>query len=120
MFPNSYPSKIGEEGDAKIADFGLSQSITDGDKGAGDKMMGTLRWMSPEIAVKKCKSLEKNDVWAYGVILLEIGYFEQVSFADGLVGLVVYPTGISQTAMYGIVYESKAFVTFRGLSDFQG
>eukprot|EP01124_Arcella_intermedia_P001711 TRINITY_DN10935_c1_g1_i1.p1 TRINITY_DN10935_c1_g1~~TRINITY_DN10935_c1_g1_i1.p1 ORF type:complete len:201 (+),score=60.06 TRINITY_DN10935_c1_g1_i1:240-842(+) len=55
----------------KLADLGLSQEIKSNTP--KDKRVGTLRWMAPEVLKKKCTSIEKADVWSYGIILLEIG-----------------------------------------------
>ncbi|KAK1316571.1 putative receptor-like protein kinase [Acorus calamus] len=55
---------------AKIADFGLA--VTDGNQGRGDvKLSGTLGYVAPEYLLDG-ELTEKSDVYAFGVVLLEL------------------------------------------------
>lgn len=54
----------------KISDLGLTQEIDECSQ--TNKKIGTLRWMSPEMISRKCMSMEKSDVYSYGIIMFEL------------------------------------------------
>lgn len=54
----------------KISDLGLTEEI-EGDSQT-TKKVGTLRWMSPEMVSRKCKSLKMSDVFSFGIVMFEI------------------------------------------------
>lgn len=66
-----------EDGQAKLADFGLSTahyaeaSQTDNDS-QEIRFVGTLAWMAPEIFQSIPKYSEKSDIYAYAMVLWEI------------------------------------------------
>jgi serine/threonine protein kinase len=58
----------------KVADLGLSEEVAEDAFSQTDKRVGTLRWIAPEMLAKNCKSMEKADVYSYGIVLFELGY----------------------------------------------
>jgi tRNA A-37 threonylcarbamoyl transferase component Bud32 len=69
---NSKNLLISKEFKIKVSDLGLSEEVTDGCSQT-DKRMGTLRWMAPEILKKHCMSMEKADVYSFGIVMFELG-----------------------------------------------
>jgi tRNA A-37 threonylcarbamoyl transferase component Bud32 len=68
----------------KVADLGLSHQVAeDGSSQLMDRRIGTLRWMAPEMLAKSCKSMEKADMYSFGVVLYELGS-EQIPYHDKL------------------------------------
>lgn len=65
---------IDELGKLKISDFGLARDTYGQSKlSSGIGLAGTRRYLSPEL--EKCESQsEKSDVWAFGVVILELAY----------------------------------------------
>jgi serine/threonine protein kinase len=57
----------------KVADLGLSEEVAEDAFSQTDKRVGTLRWIAPEMLAKNCKSMEKADVYSYGIVLFELG-----------------------------------------------
>ena len=61
---------LDENGDAKIADFGVSAQLmtTFGNK---ESFIGTPFWMSPEVIAKN-KYNSKTDIWSLGITAIEL------------------------------------------------
>jgi serine/threonine protein kinase len=57
----------------KVADFGLSRSMENGENDYYKSSTGVfaLRWTAPE-AIQSLKFSQMTDIWAYGIVLLEI------------------------------------------------
>lgn len=55
----------------KVADFGVSRSMTSSETFVGTTMAGTLLYQSPEMIANHIFS-QRGDVWCYGVCLLEM------------------------------------------------
>jgi len=76
---NSKNLLVNKEFKVKVADLGLSESLEnyEGDEEAfceqSSKRLGTLRWMSTEMLKRQCKSMEKSDIWSFGMVMFEIG-----------------------------------------------
>jgi len=70
---NSKNLLVAGEMDIKVADLGLAVRIQESQSRTPAKQVGTLRWMSPEMFARKCFSLEKCDVWSFGIVLFELG-----------------------------------------------
>ena len=62
---------IGENGDAKLCDFGISSLVNDPKKIVYDKS-GTPPYMSPESFSAEGYSGFKSDIWSLGVLLYTI------------------------------------------------
>ncbi|KAL6008191.1 hypothetical protein ACLOJK_033697 [Asimina triloba] len=77
---------INDEGEVKIADFGVSREVGPGMNGCCSSYVGTCAYMSPErFDPGRCQGQQYNgfagDVWALGVALLEchVGHFPLIS-----------------------------------------
>nr|CDS32911.1 mitogen activated protein kinase kinase kinase [Hymenolepis microstoma] len=77
---------IGEDGQLKISDFGVSKEITE--NSTKMSFAGTVAWMAPEIMRDEPCSL-KVDVWSFGVIVWEIITCE-IPFNGVDVGAIIY------------------------------
>ncbi|MCX6149762.1 MAG: YCF48-related protein [Ignavibacteriales bacterium] len=62
---------IGNDGIAKIMDFGISKSIFDDKLNIARKNIGTLQYMSPE-QIRGEKSLEASDIYSLGITFYEM------------------------------------------------
>ena len=79
LFRDLKPSNIGItfDGTVQIFDFGLARELKDKDKADEEgnynltKMVGTLRYMAPEIFVGDTYGL-KSDVYSFAMLLFEI------------------------------------------------
>ncbi|KAI6226359.1 Tyrosine-protein kinase [Aphelenchoides fujianensis] len=63
---------IGRHGAVKIADFGLSQVISEAVRRVQSGEQIPCRWMAPESLYARAVFSLKTDVWAFGVLLYEI------------------------------------------------
>lgn len=63
---------INEFGRLKLSDFGLIRDLKD-QTYLSTRRVGSERYYSPEMVNNECQS-EKSDVWAIGVVLLELAY----------------------------------------------
>nr|XP_043634646.1 mitogen-activated protein kinase kinase kinase 20-like [Erigeron canadensis] len=61
---------LSDNGDVKIADFGLAKRITE-EKGSTFDIRGTPLYMAPE-TVKKGEQGQAADIWAFGCLVLEM------------------------------------------------
>lgn len=59
---------IGQAGDVKLSDFGISRVLESGAK--GETFVGTVGYMSPE-RLQGCKYSHKSDIWSLGIIAIE-------------------------------------------------
>ncbi|CAD6199032.1 unnamed protein product [Caenorhabditis auriculariae] len=73
---------ISSEGVVKIADFGLSRTLLNGNVYKEALKEAPLRWMAPECIKKESEFSFKSDVWAYGVLIFEIYTNAGKPFAD--------------------------------------
>lgn len=64
---------IDEFGRLKLADFGLAKETNGQSKLSTKTIAGTKRYLSPELEDGVPQS-EKSDVWALGVVILELAY----------------------------------------------
>ncbi|MCL7029374.1 hypothetical protein MKW94_018282 [Papaver nudicaule] len=62
---------LGDDMRAKVADFGLVKNAPDGNKSLQTQVAGTFGYLAPEYA-DTGKVTRKADVYAYGVVLMEI------------------------------------------------
>ena len=60
---------IGSDGRLKIADFGLASSI---ERKMGGKWRGTPPYIAPEVIREELYRLEPIDIWACGIVLVEL------------------------------------------------
>ena len=61
---------IGENGLAKVADFGLARVVVD-DVYSARQGQFPVKWTSPE-ALETYKFTIKSDIWSYGILLMEL------------------------------------------------
>lgn len=64
---------IDDFGGLKLADFGLARETNGYSKLSTQIIEGAMRYLSPELEYGIPQS-EKSDVWAFGVVLLELAY----------------------------------------------
>lgn len=77
---NSKNLLVNYEYHVKVADLGLSKLI-DPETPLQPKLLGTLRWMAPEMLRKACLSMEMADVWSFGVVMIEVAT-QQIPYPD--------------------------------------
>ncbi|KAG6331767.1 hypothetical protein ID866_7320 [Astraeus odoratus] len=64
---------ISNDGDALLADFGLSVSLSPTFNLYSKPIGGTLNWMAPEyLESQECNLTAEGDVWAFGMTVLEL------------------------------------------------
>lgn len=63
---------VDRHNELRLSDFGLARD-TNGQSQLSTVVAGTNRYFSPEVINGKRQS-EKSDVWAFGVVLLELAY----------------------------------------------
>jgi len=58
---------------AKLCDFGVAKEVSNTNKNTMDIVVGTTRWLAPEVIQGKGKHFdEKADIWSFGMVLLEM------------------------------------------------
>ncbi|XP_042238364.1 tyrosine-protein kinase SRK2-like isoform X2 [Homarus americanus] len=62
---------VGENNCVKVADFGLSRLVQEGEYEAQEGARFPIKWTGPE-ALNYNKFTTKSDVWSFGVLLMEI------------------------------------------------
>lgn len=56
-----------------MSDFGLTQFKEDLKKGGGNKVVGSIHWMAPEIIIEEDQpDLALADVYSFGIVLWEL------------------------------------------------
>ncbi|TDL27759.1 kinase-like protein, partial [Rickenella mellea] len=71
---------IGDRGESRLADFGLSKLLTEVNIDTGGSQptatqttLGTIRWMARELLNGDARGVNcETDVWAYGMTILEL------------------------------------------------
>ncbi|KAL5542757.1 hypothetical protein UlMin_010467, partial [Ulmus minor] len=63
---------LGDDMRAKVADFGLVRTAPDGKYSVETRLAGTFGYLAPEYAVCTGRVTTKVDVYAFGVVLMEI------------------------------------------------
>ncbi|KAF8510231.1 kinase-like domain-containing protein [Hysterangium stoloniferum] len=64
-----------------LSDFGLAKVLKEGGMTATRGLIGTIRWMSPELLKDGVVPSAESDVWAYAMTVLEI-MSGQIPYAD--------------------------------------
>jgi len=72
----------------KVSDFGLSRSSTD-EKLIKQKKM-PVRWIAPEIILKKSEETLMSDIWSFGITLWEMFTFGTIPYMDLNNSLVLF------------------------------
>lgn len=73
---------VGQNGIVKIGDFGLARAIEEDIYTAHAGAKIPIRWTAPE-ALGQCGDFTiKSDVWAFGILLVEIVTFGQLPYPD--------------------------------------
>ncbi|KAJ6252326.1 serine/threonine-protein kinase tnni3k-related [Anaeramoeba flamelloides] len=70
--PNVLLKEFGNNLNAKITDFGLSKTMDASQTFSNNTIVGTPRWMAPELLRAEKNYTNKVDIYAFGIILWEI------------------------------------------------
>ena len=62
---------LDEEGEPKIADFGLARAVTEITSTATGTLLGTVAYLSPEL-ISRGRSDARTDIYAVGILLFEM------------------------------------------------
>ncbi|KDQ10182.1 hypothetical protein BOTBODRAFT_116206, partial [Botryobasidium botryosum FD-172 SS1] len=82
---------ITSKGEARIADFGLAHGLVEGGSSSGNhstawKYGGNARWQAPEVIKattdEEAKRTTKSDMFAFGRVITEQAYTQDVPFAN--------------------------------------
>lgn len=68
---------VGDDGEALLCDFGLAVIIEDLTKmpiSSALKDSGNPRWMAPELLIGENTVSQQSDIWALGMVMLEVGF----------------------------------------------
>lgn len=76
---------LDRHGEIKLSDFGLARDKS-GQSKLSTHVAGTMRYYSPEV-VNEGKQSEKSDIWAFGVVVLELAYGRDAFAVDKIQGL---------------------------------
>jgi len=70
---------VGENNVVKIADFGLSRCIVDGDYDAKQGSRFPIKWTAPE-SCQYNRFTTKSDVWSFGIFMFEVITYGQTPY----------------------------------------
>ncbi|XP_066273344.1 tyrosine-protein kinase Src42A-like [Branchiostoma lanceolatum] len=70
----------GDNNICKVADFGLSRLMRDGEYNASEGAMFPIKWTAPEAALYSRFSI-KSDVWSFGILLYELVTYGRMPYA---------------------------------------
>lgn len=71
---------VGDNNQVKIGDFGLAIAINAGNNGYTSDDKFPIKWTAPE-AIRSHEFTIKSDVWAYGILLVELATYGAMPYA---------------------------------------
>jgi serine/threonine protein kinase len=72
---------LGDKKNPQVADFGFSRVVGDSGTAKTTASIGPIAWMAPESLRDKSFS-EASDVWAFGILALEVICFPNAPYGD--------------------------------------
>ena len=68
---------ITDDGKAQLADFGLAvivEDLKDVSLSSSLRNAGSARWMAPELLLDDYPVSKESDIWAFGMVCLEVNH----------------------------------------------
>eukprot|EP01063_Lacrimia_lanifica_P010492 TRINITY_DN17205_c1_g1_i1.p1 TRINITY_DN17205_c1_g1~~TRINITY_DN17205_c1_g1_i1.p1 ORF type:complete len:409 (+),score=133.38 TRINITY_DN17205_c1_g1_i1:143-1369(+) len=97
---------LNTSGECKLADFGTTSEVTTAGRSS---FVGTTTYMSPE-RIKGSRYGTAADIWAVGLMVLELARGEYPFEKGNFVQLLVQVTGFNATTLADVPERVKAFV----------